>query len=226
MAKAIDNCKRDIVFSISPGGPETTIINHLRKNVNLWRISADFWDEWGSLKTQMDRCAEWAPFRSEGHWPDADMLPLGDLPRGESGGINRSTNFTKNEQITVMTFWSICRSPLMFGGNLSDCDDFTLELISNEEVLKVNQHSCNNRLLRDNENTIVWTADSPNGEKYVALFNTSEIEKIIDVSLEELNLSGEFRIRELWAKQELGVFKERLTVVIPPHGAGLYSISK
>ncbi|WP_445725694.1 glycoside hydrolase family 27 protein, partial [Flavobacterium sp.] len=98
MAKAIDNCGRDIVFSISPGGPETTIINHLRNHANLWRISADFWDEWGSLKMQMNRCATWAPFVTEGHWPDADMLPLGDLPRGESGGINRVSNFTNDEQ--------------------------------------------------------------------------------------------------------------------------------
>jgi alpha-galactosidase len=148
---AIDQCGRPMVLSLSPGGPETTLINHLRKNSNLWRISADFWDEWGSLIKQMDRCANWAPFITEGHWPDADMLPLGYMPRGESGGQQRWTNFNHTEQKTLMSVWCMFRSPLMFGGNCIQNDDFTLGLLTNEKVIEINQNSTNNQEILRNQ---------------------------------------------------------------------------
>ena len=225
MAKAIDNSGRDIVFSISPGGPETTIINHLRNHANLWRISADFWDEWGSLKAQMNRCATWAPFVTAGHWPDADMLPLGDLPRGESGGVNRVSNFNNNEQITVMTLWSMFRSPLMFGGNLPKTSEFTIGLISNEEVLAVNQNSWNNQLLRGDENQKIWIAENEKGT-YVALFNVSDVEREISINFSELNLSGTQLLRDLWKKENIGDFTNSFSTKVAPHGAKMYLILK
>lgn len=226
MAKAINNSGRDMVFSISPGGPETTIINHLRNNANLWRISADFWDEWGSLKTQMDRCSTWAPFIKEGHWPDADMLPLGDLPRGESGGINRKTNFTNEEQKTVMTLWSICRSPLMFGGNLPESDKFTIDLITNDEVLSINQNSNNNRLVIDRNDIKIWAADDINGNTYVAFFNTSEQQKSVKITFEELNIAPAHKLRDVWKKENLGEVMNEVSQEVPAHGAYLFLLSQ
>ena len=223
MANAINNSGRDIVFSISPGGPETTIINHLRNHANLWRISADFWDEWGSLKAQMDRCAIWAPFVKEGHWPDADMLPLGDLPRGESGGIERVSNFTNDEQITVMTLWSMFRSPLMFGGNLPNTSQFTIDLISNEEVLEVNQNSWNNRLLKGNDLEKIWVAENENGI-YVALFNVSDIEREISVDFSEINLKGVKSMRDVWKKEDFSNISDSFSTIVAPHGAKMYLI--
>jgi hypothetical protein len=223
MAKAINNCGRDIVFSISPGGPETTIINHLRNHTNLWRISADFWDEWGSLKAQMNRCSIWAPFVSKGHWPDADMLPLGDLPRGESGGTNRVSNFTREEHYTVMSLWCMFRSPLMFGGNLPKTDKFTIDLISNDEILEINQNSYNNRPIHENEEEKIWIAENEKGI-YIAFFNTTEKVREISLELEKINLSGSYNHRDLWAKENLGKIKNTLTKKIAPHGARIYLI--
>ncbi len=225
MAKAIDNSGRDIVFSISPGGPETTIINHLRNNANLWRISADFWDEWGSLKMQMNRCATWAPFVTEGHWPDADMLPLGDLPRGESGGVNRVSNFTNDEQITVMTLWSMFRSPLMFGGNLPKTSELTIGLISNEEVLEVNQNSWNNQLLKGDENEKIWIAENEKGI-YVALFNVSDEAREITINFSEINLSGMQSLRDVWKKEDLFNISDSFSTKVAPHGAKMYLIKR
>lgn len=225
MSTAIDNCGRDIVFSLSPGGPETTIINHLRNNANLWRISADFWDEWGSLVKQMDRCAIWAPFVTEGHWPDADMLPLGYMPRGESGGHERFTNFTKDEQYTLMTLWCMFRSPLMFGGHLPKCDDFTIGLISNPEVLEINQNSSDNREIRSEGTIKIWSAKSQKGETYLAFFNLGEETQEIGISFKELGVPNSVSIRNLWSKEELGEFSEYLTQKIAPHGAGLYKLT-
>lgn len=225
MAKAINNSGRDMVFSISPGGPETTVINHLRNHTNLWRISADFWDEWGSLKTQMDRCSIWAPFIEKGHWPDADMLPLGDLPRGESGGTDRTTNFTKDEQQTVMTLWCMCRSPLMFGGNLPKCDAFTIDLISNDEVLYINQNSNHNRLIKQDGHSKVWAANDAKDHTFVALFNTSDDSKSVQVDFEDIGLPQKNKVRNLWKKEDLGILTHHISSDIPAHGASLFSIT-
>ncbi len=164
--KAIDQCGRPIVFSTSPGDTALAQGPHVSANANMWRISGDFWDKWAALKEQFDRCAKWTPYRAPGHFPDADMLPLGGVR--QPGGW---TAFTKDEQYTVMTLWSICNSPLMFGGHLPKNDEFTLALITNPEVIAVNQHAANGRQLYRNADAIAWVADAPaSKDKYVALF--------------------------------------------------------
>jgi alpha-galactosidase len=111
----------------------------------MWRISDDFWDQWKPLYEQFKRLHDWTPHRGPGHWPDADMLPLGNIRAMEKG--NDWTRFTTNEQRTLMTMWSIARSPLMMGGHMPNNDAFTLSLLTNREVLAVNQASLNNRQL-------------------------------------------------------------------------------
>ncbi|MCX6345990.1 MAG: NPCBM/NEW2 domain-containing protein [Armatimonadetes bacterium] len=167
--KAIDKCGRPIVFSTSPGDTPLADGESVSANANMWRISGDFWDNWSALKGQFDRCDKWTPFRAPGHWPDADMLPLGAVRQPDGW-----TAFTLDEQYTVMTLWSICQSPLMFGGHLPKNDDFTLALITNPEVLDVNQHSSGGKQLYRKGDMIAWVADVPNSkDKYLALFNAA-----------------------------------------------------
>ncbi len=164
---AIDKTGRPIVLSLSPGETALTAAAHVAQHANLWRISDDFWDTWASLQEQFARLRNWNPHRTPGAWPDADMLPFGVLNLGQ-----RPTRFTRDEQTTVMTLWSIARSPLMHGGDMTKMDDFTLSLLTNDEVLAVNQHSANNRPLFERDELIGWTADVPGSpDKYVALFN-------------------------------------------------------
>ncbi len=217
--QSISNCGRPMVLSISPGGPETTIINHLRKHANLWRISADFWDEWGSLKKQMERCATWAPFIKEGHWPDADMLPLGYMPRGESGGQERNTNFTKDEQTTLISLWCMFRSPLMFGGNLPQCDAFTIGLLTNAEALEINRNSCNNKQAFKDDKCIVWTAeDSQSDVRYIAIFNITDEPMIFDLEAEKYVGKSVDTAKDLWSKDELSA---QTSLEINAHGVRL-----
>lgn len=221
----IKNSNRSMVLSISPGGPETTIINHLRRHANLWRISADFWDEWGSLKKQMKRCAIWAPFIKDGNWPDADMLPLGYMPRGESGGQNRLTNFTKNEQITLMSLWCLFRSPLMFGGDLPQCDDFTISLLTNKDILLINQYSTNNKEYYRDETTVVWTADSTISEsKYVGVFNIMDSDQHYVLDLVALQCEKSTKIVELWTEEIIDIRNISKGLKIPAHGAKLLKL--
>lgn len=173
--KAIDRTGRKIVLSMSPG--ETPIANapHAQQHANMWRTVGDFWDSWDQLKEHFDVCQRWAPYTRPGNWPDADMLPLGRLGIRAERGDDRPTRFTPNEQRTLMTLWSIFRSPLMFGGDLPSNDAATLALLTNKAVLNVNQHSTNGRQLFRRGDLVAWTADDPaTGAKYLALFNAQD----------------------------------------------------
>ncbi|HYP16228.1 MAG TPA: glycoside hydrolase family 27 protein [Opitutus sp.] len=168
--RAIDQTGRPIVLSLSPGETALTAAAHAGQHANLWRISDDFWDRWLALRDQFTRLENWNPHRRPGAWPDADMLPLGVLVLG-----SRSTRFTPDEQRTMMSLWSIARSPLMHGGDMTKTDDLTLSLLTNDEVLAVNQHSANNRPLFNRDELIAWTADVPNSkDKYLAVFNARD----------------------------------------------------
>lgn len=166
LRKAIDRTGRSIILSLSPGATPVKMGEHVMNHANMWRITDDFWDRWGLLLAMFERLDAWTPYRGPGHFPDADMLPIGIVD------FKRPTNFTKNEQYTLMSLWAIGRSPLIFGGDMTKLDDFTKEMLTNPEMLKVNQQSTNNRQVSRDKNLIVWAADVPNSkDKYIALFN-------------------------------------------------------
>ncbi len=179
--KAIDNCGRPIVLSISPGGDRPEAAEFLKSNVNMWRTSNDFWDNWQQLKNQFSILNRWIGLGVPGSWPDGDMLPLGKIGLRAERGEPRWSGFTKDEQYTLMTLFSIFRSPLMFGGDLPGNDEFTLSLITNKAVLNVNQNSSNGKqVFRENDH-IAWMADDPKtGDKYLALFNASDQQPIVE----------------------------------------------
>jgi hypothetical protein len=168
--RAIDRTGRPIILSLSPGETALSAAEHVKRHANMWRISDDFWDTWPALREQFGRLARWNPHRGPGHWPDADMLPLGVLDLGR-----RPTRFTPDEQRTLMTLWSIARSPLIHGGDMARTDAATLALLTNDEVIAVDQRSANNRPLFDREGLVAWTADVPgSADRYLAVFNTRD----------------------------------------------------
>jgi len=173
--KAIDRTGRPIVLSMSPGETPIADAKHAQQHANMWRTVGDFWDSWDQLKEHFAVCERWAPYTRPGNWPDADMLPLGRLGIRAERGDDRMTRFTPDEQRTLMTLWSIFRSPLMFGGDLPSNDAFTLGLLTNQNVLHVNQHSTNGRQLFRRGDLVGWTADDPaTGDKFLALFNAQD----------------------------------------------------
>jgi alpha-galactosidase len=178
---AIDSCGRPIVLSTSPGETPIQYAEHISTHANMWRIIDDFWDNWSQLESHFSLFEKWIPYMSPGHWPDGDMLPLGRIGIRAERGDNRMSMLTHDEQYTLMSLFLICRSPLMFGGNLPDNDELTLNLLTNEEALAVLQHSKNNRLLFHDGEKIAWTANDANGnDKYLALFYTSDTNPIED----------------------------------------------
>ncbi|MFG0256132.1 MAG: NPCBM/NEW2 domain-containing protein [Rhodopirellula sp. JB053] len=175
LRKAIDKTERPILLSLSPGATPLSAGEHVMNHANLWRITDDFWDRWGLLREMFERVHAWEPFRRPGAWPDADMIPIGIVDFG------RPTKFTPDEQTTMMSLWSIARSPLIFGGDMTKLDDFTLSMLTNPEVLAVNQNSTNNRRVSRKDNLIVWAADVPDSsDRYVALFNAQSNDDNLD----------------------------------------------
>jgi hypothetical protein len=194
----------------------------------MWRISADFWDDWESLRKQFELCNKWSSVSGPGHWPDADMLTLGRLNRrGPNPGLERMTNFSEEEQKTMMTLWSIFRSSLMMGGDLVTLDNYTRTLLTNREVIQVNQNNENSRQLFRDGDKIAWIADAPgSSDKYLALFYTGDLTASdISVNLKDIGFNGSCRVRDLWNHAETGIVSEVLKMSLPAHGSGLYKIS-
>lgn len=223
--QAIDRSGRAIVLSISPGETPLADGAHVAAHANLWRVSDDFWDRWDLLLAQFKRLHDWTRYRRDGAWPDADMLPLGRVEFG------RPTRFSHDEQYTLMTLWSIARSPLIHGGDLTRSDAFTLSLLTNDEVLAVDQHSRDNRqLFRHDDGRIAWTARGDDGAVYLALFDTADAvpgaaaTRTTSVALHALGLDGPVAVRDLWARQALPAVDDTLSADVAPHGARLFKL--
>lgn len=225
---AIDSCGRDMVLSLSPGPAQVENAEHLSLYANMWRMTGDFWDVWDKLYGMFEKAEKWYPYVKEGCWPDCDMLPLGNISRNGCchGEKDRMSQFTHNEQITLMTLWCIFRSPLMFGGELRNNDDWTLSLITNEEVLNVNQHSHGAHPVADYQNIKIWLSQSEKGEPIIAVFNTDSTNKKIGIKFSDLGIGGRYTVRDLWQKNDISVNADSICTNINPHGAVLYLLKK
>ena len=224
--RAIDKCGRPIVFSTSPGPTDPHMANHIKLNANMWRISGDFWDKWGKLNEQFDLLNQWKGVGGPGHWPDADMIPFGHIGiHCSPAGGDHFTKFTKDEQRTLMTLWGIAPSPLMLGMNMPDNDQWTLDLITNKDVLAMNQDSLGSTAQRTATffgGREVWTRTLADGAEAVAGFNRGEKDAQIALRADDLGLSGSYHVYDVWSAKDLGSFdSEPLTVSVPPHGAVL-----
>lgn len=224
--KAIDKTGRPIVLSTSPGETPVDQGAHVMNHANQWRISDDFWDNWSALYDQFKRLHDWTPYRGPGHFPDADMLPLGKIQGGSNTSAGRFTNFTVNEQYTLMSLWAIARSPLIHGGDMTQMDAATLSLLTNDEVIALNQYSIRNRQLFRSGDLVAWTADDENSsDKYLAVFNTGAAAANVPVSLASLGFTGSVQIRSLWSLNDIGPYTGTFSPFIASHGAELYRIS-
>lgn len=238
--KAMQNCGRKMIISLSPGPAKVKHANFFTKNANMWRISNDFWDHWKFVLKQIEYCRAWYPYIEVGHWPDCDMLVFGKLRKtGANSWVasllednfekvkDEYTRFTKDEQITVMSLWSIFRSPLMFGGYIPENDRFTNYLLTNREVLEINSYSKNVREIKYDDKSSTWLSESLDGsEKYLLFINLKDyIPQNFSIHWDDLGIEGKFKVWDLWQKEEICKSDSGFRVNIPPHGSGFYKIS-
>lgn len=223
LSRAIAKCGRSIVLSLSPGPALIQQAWHYEKHANMWRITDDFWDNWNLLKDMFHRCELWQNHVSQGCYPDCDMLPLGWL--GKGFGKERMTNFTRDEQRTMMTLWCLFGSPLMLGGEMTKMDEWTLSLLTNQEVLDMLPPMCRPRQISLTQDRAVWTAADTGKAVYAALFNLGDEEQKIQVSLEELGIDDKkVFLKELWTGEELSSHEGIIEALIPAHGCVVYRL--
>ncbi len=234
MSAAIEKSGRAMVLSLSPGPTPIEQADDVKKYAQLWRISDDMWDTWSApegptfpagLVRQFDRTAQWAPHIVAGHWPDADMLPLGYLGPRPGWKEPRISRLTADESRTLMTLWSMARSPLVAGTNLTRMDKATEALYTNPEVIAVDQHSTENRELSRTGSLIVWTATPESGAgRYIAVFNLGDTTQDVSYAWEDLGLpEGGHAVRDLWARKDLGSAAS-LKTTLRAHASVLYRV--
>ena len=220
MAAALAKTKRDMIFSLS----ETLDVWPWAKEVgaNSWRTTGDITDTWQSIDdigfNQNGREVVAGP----GHWNDCDMFVVGKL----GGGRLRDSRLTPNEQYTHISLWSLLASPMLIGCDMTQLDDFTLSLLTNDEVIEVNQDPLGkqaHRISKD-ENVEVWAKDMEDGSKAVGLFNRGEFENTVSVKWSELGLAGKQIVRDLWRQQDVGEFADSYGVKVARHGVMLVRV--
>ena len=228
---------RSIVLSLSPGPTPPGSAADLRVNANMWRMYNDFWDTWSALGDPANAQGAftvglvWSNTNTggAGHWPDADMLPLGHLgPRCPVAGLDRTTRFTQNEQVAMLTLWALLPSPLMLGANLTMTNDpFFTALLSNEGVIAVGQDDLGAKAKRTlaNGTTEVWSKDLSGGRKAVGLFNRGDDETTLTLRWSELGVSGRQSVRDLWRQSTLGKFPSQFQTQVSRHGVVLIKVT-
>ena len=228
ISEACRGCGREMVLSLSPGPAPVEEAQHLKTYANMWRITDDFWDDWSLLKGMFERAEKWCVHAGPGHWPDADMLPVGAIRLcGEETAAGRRTRFTQDEQRTMMTLWCMMRSPLIIGGDLPLNDPFTLGLLTNRALLDIERQSFCGHPLYTSEKASAWIAPRVDGRGgYLALFNLADETQTLTASPAETGLACG-RAAELWTGEETGSLTEKsvLSASLPPHGCAVWALT-
>lgn len=227
LSDALRGCGREMLLSLSPGPAPLEEAEFLKTVGNMWRITDDFWDQWDLLYAMFERTEKWCIHTGAGHWPDADMLPIGAILQDYD--TKNRTKFTQYEQITMMTLWSIFRSPLMIGGELTLCDDFTLFLLTHENILQMHENARHAHPLWrkevDGNEIIAWMADSSEGGSYLAVFNCGEQDCDVTISLTELEMFSPVEAFRLW-DGHLETIADAIHINVHKHGAEAYYLNE
>ncbi len=226
--KAIDQTGRPIVLSTSPGETPVENAKHVQAHANMWRMVDDVWDVWKDVTHLLKVAQAWYPFIQPGGWPDCDMIPLGRISvRGERGS-DRMTRLTKDEQYSLMTLFTIFKSPLMFGGDLPSNDAFTLSLLTNKEVLRMHGEATGVKQLFQADGKVAITSKHPQtGEVYLAVFNIGDGKEPVElkVSLAELGLGSKAKVIDMWTGSKNGIVSGDFKQQLRPHASGLFKFT-
>jgi len=222
---------RDIIFSLSNAAP-LYAITELSKWAQAWRTTGDIWDTWETPGPWQNGVSQigfnqdaWAPYGGPGGWNDPDMLVVGRVGWGPK---LHATKLTPAEQYTHISLWCLLSAPLLIGCDLEHIDAFTLNLLTNDEVLAVDQDSLGISARRVATFGAVDVYRKPLADGSVALgfFNRGDIAHTVLAKLDRLDLVGSQLARDLWRQKDLGVFKREMSVTIEPHNVMLIRLTR
>lgn len=245
IAEAIRKSGRPMVLSLSPGPTNLKHAAEVQQYAQMWRIADDHWDFWDSkrnnpnsefpfgLREAFDRLAQWYTYSGPNSWPDQDMLPIGQLKPHPGWGEPRASRLTQEEQRTELALWSITRSPLILGANLTLLDEATRALLKNQTLAFLNQNATLSRpvdvsALPGFANARVWraTIGAPGARgytEYFGLFNLDDKPATLHASWKQLGLDGKHAATNAWDDATTKESKE-ITVTLPAHGSAVYQV--
>ncbi|MGC8640254.1 MAG: NPCBM/NEW2 domain-containing protein [Isosphaeraceae bacterium] len=225
MGRMLRAQKRDIVFSLCQYGMNNVWEWGEQVGGNCWRTTGDITDSWGSMSGIGFNQAGHEKYAKPGCWNDPDMLVVGWVGWGPA---LHPTHLTPNEQYTHISLWSLLSSPLLIGCDLTKLDEFTLNLLTNDEVLEVNQDPLGkpaHRVVKKDE-TQVWARPLEGGSMAVGLFNLGEDEAPVQITWRDLGLTGSQKVRDLWRRKDLGTHDNSFTARVPRHGVVLIKVAR
>jgi alpha-galactosidase len=224
MRDALNQVQRDIVFSLCQYGMGSVWEWGADVGGNCWRTTGDINDSWISMSGIGFNQVGHEKFAGPGHWNDPDMLVVGYV--GWSARV-RPTKLTPNEQYTHISLWCLLCSPLLIGCDMTKLDDFTLNLLTNDEVLDVSQDPLGRqaaRVAKDGD-LEVWAKDMEDGSKAVGLFNRSDDEAAVTAKWSDLGVTGKQTVRDLWRQKNVGAFENEFHASVPRHGVVLIKLT-
>ncbi|SFQ38351.1 NPCBM/NEW2 domain-containing protein [Parafilimonas terrae] len=238
MQEALRKSGRDIVFSISNSAPFDSAATW-KKTANVWRTGPDIRDSWTSLYYSAFLLDKWAPYAGPGHWNDADMLIVGNVTTGSK---MHPTRLTPDEQYSHVSIFSLLNLPLLIGCPIDQLDAFTLNLLTNDEVIEIDQDPLGKpaRLIIEDKGVQVWVKPMEDGSYAVGLFNLAGFgktpqsffrwgdEKPVSYQFDfsKAGLLGKWKLRNVWKQQDMGIFSNQFKTVIPHHGVVLLRMYK
>jgi alpha-galactosidase len=222
MEAALHKLDRDIVFSLCQYGMGNVWEWGAKVDGNCWRTTGDIGDSWSSMSGIGFAQNGHEKYAGPGHWNDPDMLVLGKVGWGHL----HPTRLTANEQYTHVSLWCLLCAPLLIGADMSQMDSFTFNLLSNDEVLEVNQDSLGKQAARISKigETEVWAKKMADGSMAVGLFNRGELPADVKANWTDLGLTGNHRVRDLWRQKDVGKFETAITSNVPRHGVCLVRV--
>ena len=240
MGQILARQNRDILYSLSEYGSGDVWKWGREVGAQMWRTGGDLaWGEkgvyssWDNIKTVFDR-ERLSPWAGPGGWNDPDFLLIGDMAyvpynqKPPDVKIDRimPPPLTPDEQLTQLSLWSLMSAPLIIGGDLTTIDRFALSLLSNDEVIAIDQDSLGRpaRVVAQNGDLSIWAKDLEDGSKAVGLFNLGEREENSTARWSDLGITGDQVVRDLWKRQDIGIANGSFTIMIPPHGVRLLTL--
>jgi alpha-galactosidase len=223
MRAALDHVPRDIVFSFCQYGMGDVWKWGAQFGGNSWRTTGDINDSWISMSRIGFNQNGHEKYAGPGHWNDPDMLVVGNVGWGAN---LHPTHLTPNEQYTHISLWCLLSAPLLIGCDMTQMNAFTLSLLSNDEVLALDQDSLGHQASRvaKDEFTQVWAKDLEDGSRAVGLFNLGEDDTTVTVNWSDLGIHGKQTVRDLWRQKNLGKFDGKFEATVPRHGVVLVRI--
>jgi alpha-galactosidase len=225
MRAALNQVPRDIVFSFCQYGMGDVWKWGAETGGNSWRTTGDITDTWTSMSHIGFSQNGHEKYAGPGHWNDPDMLVVGNVGWGAN---LHPTHLSPNEQYTHISLWCLLSAPLLIGCDMTQMNDFTLSLLSNDEVLAVDQDSLGHQAARvaQDGSLEIWAKDLEDGSKAVGLFNRGEDDAQVTAKWTDLGISGRQAVRDLWRQKNLGQFDAKFETTIPRHGVVLVKISR